>query len=233
MKIPLPKFQQKQPTIIQDFQEVTIALFSANLQPDAITEKILKEKQIIPKKWKLTQPKLIKPNLKQFIFKNGFKIQIQPGKIYFTTPINQRRIAIDQIVSDFVNSFPEFIYNNWQIIPQRLISLPGNLNAAQQFITENFLLEGEWQNFHDIKPKVKLQFFYTINNSSLILEINDVQIKNQRKNFKSALIFRGIFYKNLPNKARNINSKNLIIIIKKYEEYLVIFNKIFNKFFSD
>lgn len=233
MKIFLPKFEQKTPTIIQDFQEVTIILYSPHFQPHLITEKILKEKQIIPQDWILVSDKLVNLNVMLFTFKNGFKIQTEIGKIYFSMRINKSSVLINEIITKFIYSFPQFIYTQVQILPRRLISLPGDLFVAQQFIVKTFLLKGQWQNFKNVQPKVQLQFFYKFNTLSLVLKITEVKFKNNSKKVKPALFFRGVFSEKLNYNNKITSIKKLDTIINNYQEYLMMFNQIIDNMFCD
>lgn len=233
MKIPLPNFNLKQPTTIQDLEEVTISLFSSNFEMYAVNSKILYEKQIIPQDWVLTQEKLINPKLIQFMFKNGFKIQTQVGKIDFSTSINHHQIPIPKIINNFIYALPQFTYHRLQIMPKRLICLPGKINVAQNFILENILHKGYWQNFNNVKPQAQLTFIYDLNNSYLTLKINDVKFKQSKKQIKPALFFRGIFNENLQDKSKVETLKKLDLILQKYDQYLNTFNQVVNNFFSD
>lgn len=234
MKIILPpRFEQQKPYTIQDFQEITIGLVAVNFKPSIIILKTLQEKQIIPQDWQLKPTKLIKQNQMQFIFKNGFKIQTLPGKIYFNITINQRKIPICQIVRKFVESFPNLIYSKVEILPTRLISLPGDANIAKDFMVNNLVLEGEWQNFQNVQPKIQLQFYYQLQKSNLNLKITDVKFKSSQKIIKPALLFRGIFNEQLDLNYKIKRIKKIATILDNYDYYLGSFNKIVNTLFDD
>lgn len=233
MKIPFPKiFEEKPPTIIQDFQDLTIILYAVNFTPQIFQLETLKEKKIIPQDWHLKpQQKVIQNNLIiQLSFENSFQILAQPGKIIFSTRINKKKIPINQIIRNFIYGFPQIHYHQIQIIPRRLISLPGKLDMAEKFIRETLLVNESWQTFRNVKAKVQINFFYKIANTDLLLKINDVRTKLPNSNIKSALLFRGFFTERLSNKRKFEILKRLDTIINKYSKYLDYFNKVVNSF---
>lgn len=233
MKISLPRFPQKQQTVIQDFQEVTISLFSPNFRIYTVTGSILKQKKIIPENWQLIQEKLVNPNLIRFVFSNGFKIQTQPNKISFTTMIKKESLPLHEIIRNFVYAFPQFVYNRIQILPRRLISLPGENDVAKNFIKNILLQEGDWQSFRNVKPRAEVFFYYHINNRFLVLKINDVKFKTRKNNIKPAIFFRGLFNENLVNNRKIVNLQKLDNIISNYDEYVNIFNTVIDQVFGD
>lgn len=234
MNIILPsKFEPQKPYRIQDFQEITIGLLAVNFQPSIITEKTLQQKQIIPQDWQLKPQKVVKPNLRQFLFKNGFKIETQLGKIYFNTTINQRKIPICQIVKNFVSSFPQLIYSKVEILPTRLISLPGDDNVARDFIINNLFLQREWQNFQNVQPKIQVQFYYQLQKGGLNLKITNVKFSNSQKIIKPALLFKGAFSEGFNFNYKTKRKKKIETILDNYDYYLASFNKIINSLFND
>lgn len=227
-------FNDNPPTTIQDFQEVAIALYSRNLALNILTEEILKQKKVIPSDWQLSknQQFINKPFLIQLPFENGFKIIAQPGKINFSTRINEKKIPIDKIINNFIYAFPQINYQTLQITPRRLISLPGKLDVAEKFIKENLILPGDWQNFKNIKPKVQINFYYELNQLPLILKINDVKLNLPQKKTKPALLFSGIFSVQLNLRSKYFKLQNLDKFITNYTQYINDFNKIVNSFFQ-
>jgi hypothetical protein len=233
MKIPFPRNLQPKPyTTIQDFQEIAIVLYSPNLNPNLLSEKILKQKEIIPKTWKLvTKSAKIEDNLVQLPFKNGFQIILQPPQIIFISKITNRKSPIQSVILKYIQSFPEIIYQKLEINLSRLISLPGPQNSAKKFITENVLIPTGWENFHDLKPSTKIQFIYKINQIPLMLSINDVTINQPKLPPKSGLLFKANFTPFVFEPPQFILHKNLENLINNHENYLELFNKIVEDIF--
>jgi hypothetical protein len=233
MRISFPEiFEKKPPTTIQDFQDLTITLYCANLPSQIFTIEILKEKKIIPQDWKVKPPQKVinKNSMIQLSFENSFQILAQPGKIIFITRINRNKIPINRIISNFIYAFPQINYYQIQIIPRRLISLPGDLDMAENFIRETLLHKETGQIFGKVKPKVQMNFVYKIANTNLLLKINSVYLKLSNSNIKSALLFRGIFTEKLINQRKFDQFKNLDTIINNYPKNLDIFKKVVNLF---
>ncbi len=228
MKIPFPRNLQPKPhTTIQDFQEIAIVLYSPNINPNLVSEKILKQKEIIPKTWKLlTKSAKIDGNFVQLPFKNSFQIILQPPQLIFVSKITHSKSPLQDVVIKYIQSFPEIIYHKVEINLSRLISLPGPQNSAKKFITETLLVPSGWENFHDLKPSTKIQFLYKINEIPLMLTVNDVMINQPKLPPKSGLLFKANFTPFVFEPPQFILHNNLENIINKYENYLNLFNKI-------
>jgi hypothetical protein len=232
MKIPFPRnIQSQSKTIIQDFQEVAIAFFSPHIYPHLFSENIFKQKQIIPKTWKLTKLTKNEPNLLKLPFKNGFQIIVQPHQIIFVSKITKKTVSIKKVILKYLKSFPDISYSKLEISPNRLISLPGLQNNANKFLVENLLNPQGWENFHDFKPNIKIQFFYQLEDQPLILTINDTVIKKPKHYPKSALFFQGNFILSISETSPTNTLNDPEKIINDYYQYINTFNEVVEKVF--
>jgi hypothetical protein len=232
MKIPLPKnFKPKQPPLIQDFQEIAIAFFSPQIQPNFITVDNLQEKQVIPADWQLVQPSQPQSRIQQLIFKQGLKIMIIAGKIRFVSQIKQNQVKFEQIITNFIYGFPQIIIYRSQINLRRLISLPGNPNNASKFIKETILNQGEWQNFPTSKMKAEVSFLYNLPKTALIVSITDLMIRSGENKLKSALLFKGTYNYSFNHHSKIVNLRRLESVIKTLPDSITTFNYIINQVF--
>lgn len=234
MKIPFPKnFNQKKPTLIHDSQEIAIILFGPLIQFNRITLEELQNKQVIPPNWQLIKPPQSppQPQVKQFIFKEGFKIILMNEAIYFITQIKQNSIDLDKIVNNFIYNFPQININKSEINLRRLISLPGDEKTADKFIKQTILNKGEWQNFHDLPMKATVSFSYNFKGTPLVIKLTDITIRASRNKIKSALLFQGIFNNIFDQSSKTVKLQKLESVIKTYPKKIEIFNYIINKVF--
>ena len=232
MKIPFPKnFKPKQPHTIKDVQEITIILFSSQIKPSQIKLSTLRQKQVIPSNWQLVKSNKSQSPVKQFLFKQGLKILIDNGNIQFIGRVNQPQVKIAQIINKFIDGFSHLMISQSQINLRRLISLPGNQNAANKFITETILNSGEWQNFYQAPMKAQVNFLYKLSDTVLIFSLTDLLVGSSKRKTQSALLFKGTFNYQFNLKSKTINSQSLVSLINDYHKNIDIFNHIITNIF--
>lgn len=232
MKIFLPKkFEPQKPIKIYDHQDVIISLFSTHIKPHNFNLNQLKEMGIIPSHWQLNKPVLNKPQSLQFSFKLGLIVVINYGQISFINKISNNSINLSEIINKFVKIFYKYNWQKIQIHLRRLISLPGDKNNGAKFINETLLQTEKW-DILGVKPiKSQVKFMYSFPDSPLIITITDVQIQDNSKTIKSALLFKGIFHYNLISKSNN-KIQYIYSIINHYRDNIITFNGIIEENFK-
>jgi hypothetical protein len=232
MKIPLPKnFKPQKPLKIFDYQDMMVTLPCNQIHPLQFNLEKLRHAQIIPLHWQLSKPVVKNNHLLQLIFDVGITINITIGKISFFSKINTNIHYLSEVITKFLVNFNQYKYQKFQIILRRFISFPKGIESASKFIKETLLNNSNsWEILGQKPEKCQVTFAYNLPKSTLILNINDVETRNNRPK-KYGLLFRGVFNYNLPQKSNVDKINYLISIVSNYENNIKVFNQIIHETF--
>ena len=230
MKIPLPQnFDPPKPLQIYDYHDLTINLFASSVQPHRFSLRQLQKKQIIPSDWELKLPVRKKTGLLYFSFLQGLNISIYQGKIVFAQKIIKKNINLATIIHKFINYFNKYNYNRVQIILNRLITLPNNINTTNKFIQNSLLNGSEWEILGNKPVRKQVNYYYPNLSCPMMLNVIDFPLKNKKLKSNSCLVFRGIFDYKISNKLSNNNYTEMMSIIENYQDNINVFNKIIDR----
>ena len=205
---------QKKPLEIREIQELAIAISAKNLNPTMLSQEFLKQTGIVPNSWELGKQPVLGQNLSQVTFQNGVSIVAQPRTITFMESLGAKKpeeLNIPNVASQYVEKLANAEYQALSITPKSLKPFPGDSQGARNFITQNLLSSGEWQNYGNAPVQAGLNLLYQLDRCQFSLSINEAKIQMPDKSSIPALLFAGKFNYNLAG----ANPEEVIAKLKK------------------
>lgn len=182
-----------------DIQELAITLSAKNLNPTMLTLDNLRSLGIIPADWELAKQPVLNQLQARLNFKNGVNIVAQQRSITFAEPIssqNAQSVKAPNIAKAFVTKFAQAGYQTVSVAPKTIISFGNEDNTSpRQFITEQLIASGPWQEIGNGSPQASVNFVYQLQQCQLNLSVNEVQLRAQNEPNQTvpALLFSGSF----------------------------------------
>ena len=194
MKTALNPTQPKtQAPPIDEMQEITITVAAKNMTPTMLSEDFLKFSGIIPSDWELAKQPIMNPNYAQLTFQNGLTMVAQPGSLSFTEPIRSNQVQAPQVARQYVLKLPHADYQALNLTPKILVPLPGDPEAARNYIAEKLLAPGPWQEVDRVPVRAGISLMYPLGRCQLTLNINEARIQPPNQEAIPALLFAGNF----------------------------------------
>ena len=195
MKTALNPTQPKtQAPPIDEMQEITITVAAKNMTPTMLSEDFLKFSGIIPTNWELVKQPIMNPNYAQLTFQNGLTMVAQPGSLTFTEPIRaNQELQAPQVARQYVLKLPHADYQALNLTPKILVPLPGDPEAARNYIAEKLLAPGPWQEVDRVPVRAGISLMYPLERCQLTLNINEARIQPPNQEAIPALLFAGNF----------------------------------------
>jgi len=182
-----------------DIQELAITLSAKNLNPTMLTLDNLRSLGIIPADWELAKQPVLNQLQARLNFQNGVNIVAQQRSITFAEPIsgqNAQAVKAPNVAKAFVTKFAQAGYQTVSIAPKTIISFGNDeTNSPRQFITEQLIASGPWQQVGNGTPQASVNFVYQLQQCQLNLSVNEVQLRAQNESNQTvpALLFSGSF----------------------------------------
>lgn len=182
-----------------DIQELAITLSAKNLNPTMLTLDNLRSLGIIPADWELAKQPVLNQLQARLNFKNGVNIVAQQRSITFAEPINSQNaqaVKAPNIAKTFIAKFAQAGYQTVSVAPKTIISFGNDQDRSpRQFITEQLIASGPWQDVGNGKPQASVNFVYQLEQCQLNLSVNEVQLRAQNESNQTvpALLFSGSF----------------------------------------
>ncbi len=225
---------QTPPMQIQEIQELAITIAAKNLNPTMLSEEFLKFSGVIPQDWELARQPALNNNFAQVVFKNGVNIVAQPRTITFVEQMGNRpldELQISEVATQYVKKLPNAEYQTLSISPKSVVPMPGNPDAARQFITGKLLAAGPWQDFGNTPVQAGLNLVYQLEHCQFNLSINQAQIQIPEQSAIPALLFAGNFNYKVEGDTQEERIDKLEAGLKAWESDIQAFREIVNQRF--
>jgi hypothetical protein len=183
-------------------QEVSIVI-AAQQSPAMLREDLLKYSGIIPSSWQLSRPPVAGEQLSQLAFENGCSIASQPDRIMFLETVGDKdpeQVTIGDVARKYVETMKAAEYQAVGINFRSYVPYPGDEEAADRYISSQFLTPGDWQSFGKGNVKAALNLLYELERGQLTLSINSASVQ-QAEQALPILLFSGNFNYNIKNLA--------------------------------
>jgi hypothetical protein len=151
---------------------------------------------VVPADWELAQQPVSNPNAAQIAFKNGIRIEAQPGTVSFSEGIGKKKleeIQVPNIARRYAAALPNLDYQGVGINPRRFVTFEGQGQEAHKFITETILARGSWQQVGIAPMQAGINLVYSLESCQLGLSINEVKLQSQGQEPIAAVLFGGNF----------------------------------------
>jgi hypothetical protein len=210
-----------------EIQELAIAIAAKNLNPGVFNPDFLKYTGIVPKDWELAKPPVYSNGVAQILFSNGLAIFAQPNQIALVESIGNKQleeVTVAKIASHLVEKVSEVEYQAVGINPRGFVSFDSP-TGAEQYICNQLLSPGSWQEFSQGKMNAALQLTYPLDRGQLNLSINQatIQFPNQKI---PAILFSGNFNYPLSGESPIERSQDLQQLLQRWEESFTTFHNL-------
>ncbi|PSO49885.1 MAG: hypothetical protein BRC33_05185 [Cyanobacteria bacterium SW_9_44_58] len=218
-----------------DIQELAITLSAQNLNPTMLTLDNLRSLGIIPADWELARQPVLNQLQARLNFKNGVNIVAQQRSITFAEPINSQNaqsVKAPNIAKTFIAKFAQAGYQTVSVAPKTIISFGNDeTRSPRQFITEQLIASGPWQNVGNGTPQASVNFVYQLEQCQLNLSVNEVQLRTQNESNQTvpALLFSGSF--NYRSEQQGNNTSQLQAQIDNWSQNMEAFQEIVHQKF--
>jgi hypothetical protein len=183
---------------VRDFSIVVVA---DNQNPSILNPDFLKYNQIVPSDWELAMPPICTPALSQVTFKNGVNVVAQSDKVTFWEALDSDNLLfeIPDIFCKYIDVVPAGDYRAVGININAHILVEKKENN-QDIVLSKLISEGKWKSFQGKSPNAVVQFTYQLDNTNLMIAIQEVIIaKNPNNELVNILNFSANFHRELIN----------------------------------
>ena len=197
---------------VRDFSIVVVA---NNQNPSFLNPDFLKYNQIVPTDWELAMPPISIPVLSQVMFKNGVNIVAQSDRVTFWEALDNDNLVfqIPDISCKYIDIVPAVDYKAVGININAHFPI-ANKEDNQDTVLTKLISQGKWKNFQGKSPNAVVQFTYQLDNTNLMITIQEAIIqKNPNNESVNILNFSANFHRELINGTyaeRILYVKNII-----------------------
>jgi hypothetical protein len=180
-------------------QELGIVVAMQQPNPSLVTVEFLKLSGIIPSDWQLAREPINNDNLSQLLFTNSVSIVAEPNRIMFGENIGDRDINtldVARITHKYTEIFKLAKYSAVGI-NIRSYSPQASIQNATQYINNQLLADGSWQNYGIAPVQAALNLVYTLPNRQLNLDIAAAGMQFRQAEITPIILFSGNFSYNL------------------------------------
>ncbi|HEY9610682.1 hypothetical protein [Allocoleopsis sp.] len=195
-----------------DIQDFSIVLAARDHNPTMINPDFLRGSGVIPGDWELARPPVMSSQAVQIIFKNGIKIEAQPGSINFSQGIDTdsfKNIELPSLARRYAVTLPNLAYGGVGINPRRFVTFGDRTEQAHQYITETILARGSWQNFGTAPMQAGINLVYTLERCQLRIGISEARLQIPDREAIPAILFAGNFHYELTGESAEERLKHL------------------------
>jgi hypothetical protein len=178
-----------------DLQDLAIVLAARNYNPGMLTPDFLNGSGVVPADWELARPPALSQRATQVVFKNGVRIEGQPGTVSFSEQMGNedpQAFRVPDLARRYAAALPNLEYLGVGINPRRFVTFGEEAESAHQYITETILSRGSWQNFGTAPMQAGINLVYTLERCQLRLGINEARFKLPDQEVP-AVLFAGNF----------------------------------------
>lgn len=174
------QFRQKPATSIGFLEEIAVIIAAQNLTPTILSQDFLKFSGIIPQDWELAQQPVLNPALAQLTFQNGVTILAQPGTIAISQSVGSKmlnELQVPQIATKYVEKLPHAEYVGLSNSPKIIVPFLGDPEAVIQYMTQNLLAQGLWQEIGTGILQAGVNLVYLLDRCQLNITVNQVKLQ--------------------------------------------------------
>ncbi|KYC35713.1 hypothetical protein WA1_07865 [Scytonema hofmannii PCC 7110] len=211
-----------------EIRDFSIVVVGDKQNPSILNPDFLKYKQIVPSDWELAMPFICTPALSQVVFKNGVNVVVQSDRVTFweVSDSDNPVFQIPEIFCKYIDIVPAVDYRAVGININADL-LVENQENNQDTVLSKLISEGKWKNFQGKSPNTVVQFTYQLDNTNLVIAIQEAIIqKNSKNEIGNVLNFSANFHRELINGTypeRISYVKNIIQLYKRDLDTLLSF----------
>jgi hypothetical protein len=171
-------------------QELVIIIAARNFNPIILTPDFLKYSGIVPTDWELARQPVLSQNVAQVIFTNGVSIIAEPNRVMFMEAVTEVTEAkTPAIARKYCQVLPEVEYQALGINPRGY----ADLADARNYLHQNLLKEGAWQQVGTAPMRANLNLTYTLEKGQLSLTVSEAMLRQEDETNTPIVLFGGNF----------------------------------------
>ncbi|WP_066382728.1 MULTISPECIES: hypothetical protein [unclassified Anabaena] len=177
-------------------QELLIAIAVRQQNPTILTADFLKYTGIIPSDWELAKPPVMTNNAAQVVFQNGVSVIAEVNRIIFAEAIANKEpqdVQAPAIAHKYIETVKQVNYQGIGINLRGFVLGESNNQSGRNYIFNQLLQPGAWQNFGSAPMQASMRFVYTLDETQLFLEVNEAQLQYPDQTTKPAVLFSANF----------------------------------------
>jgi len=217
-----------------DIQELAIALFAQQLNPQISQLEFLKFSGIIPTDWKLAGDPVATETRTQLAFENGLNLLAQPRTVNFFEAIDTKELQelqVPIVVRRYIEKLPNADYQALSINPKMLVAFPDRQAAARNFMLKTLLSPGSWQDFGRGLVQASVSLVYQLDRCQLSLTINEVRLQQGDRGLMPALLFSGSFNYDATGETSQERQSHLTELLDNWQADFDTFRELVRKQF--
>ncbi|MDJ0620793.1 MAG: hypothetical protein QNJ63_29330 [Calothrix sp. MO_192.B10] len=210
-----------------EIQELAIAIAAKNLNPTVLNPDFLKYSGIVPQDWEFARQPVYTNGLVQILFNNGLGIVAQSNRITIAEVLgtkNYESVQVAEIACQLVEKLSQIEYANVGVNPRGFVTFDSE-EKSHQYLCNNLLSAGAWQEFGEGKMNAGLQLSYPLKRGQLNLGINQANIKFPEQ-VVPAILFSGSFNYSLIGETPGERVQNLQQLVQNWQESVNTFEKL-------
>jgi hypothetical protein len=179
-----------------NLQEVAIVIAVKELDPTLLTPEFLNYTQIVPAGWVVAGQPVRTLQGSQVTFENGVSVIAQPQRISFAELAVDKppaELQIPNLAAKFVDVLANLNFVGVGINLRGYIDFGSDKRAARDFIFQNLLAPGAWQQMGTEPVQAGINLSYTFDDRRLNLNINEATLQLPDNQTSAIALFGGNF----------------------------------------
>ncbi|MDZ7959936.1 MAG: hypothetical protein RMY34_18975 [Aulosira sp. DedQUE10] len=214
-----------------DVQEFVIAIAVRQHNPTVLTPDFLKYSGIVPSDWELARTPILTNSAAQVAYQNGISIIAEVNRIVFSEPIPTKElqeVSIPAIARKYVETLTQVNYQAISINFRGYVIFEQNNNTARNYIFANLLKSGPWKEFGTSPVQAALRFIYTLQDTQLFLDVNEVGLQLPDKTLIPAILFSANFSHAIAQDDPKERLASLVQVMGQWQTDLETYKEVVN-----
>lgn len=212
-------------------QELVIAIAVRQQNPTVLTADFLKYSGIVPNDWELARPPILTNAAAQVVYQNGISIVAEVNRVVFSELIankESKEVSIPAIARKYIETLTQVNYQGISINFRGYVLFNQENNTPRNYIFNNLLKPGSWQDFGTSPVQVGLRFIYTLKEAQLFLEVNEVGLQLPDKTQLPAILFSANFSHAIAQDDPSQRLASLVQVIGSWQKDLETYQEVVN-----
>jgi hypothetical protein len=190
---------------------------------------------IVPTQWELTRQPQLSSRFSQLVYNSGVSIVAHPNRLLFVETLSTKseaNVEIPEVASRYVETLPNLDYQAVGINFRSHLTLANTTVESNQYVSQNFLIRGEWLNSGIAPVQTELSLVFTLEGKRLYLTIQEATIRLPDKQLIPVVLFTGNFDYQLGSSSSSHKIEKLQKLFTNWHQDLENYLEIVNKFIT-
>ena len=216
-----------------EIQELAIVITAKNYDPSLLNPGFLKYSGIVSPDWELAKQPIISSRGSQIIFNNGIYIAAQPNRLMFVEALNTKEDISEAEIPQLAHRYTEILRTiEYQAVGINFRGYSTCTNTTVEdnnYLIENFIQPGEWQNCGTSPVKAGLNLMFTYEDKQLNLAVNEAGLKLPESEQAAIVLYSGNFNYDLQDYEPGKGLERLESIVDNWQQDLEIYTDVVGK----